>query len=102
MGLPIPSSTYKPIVIEASSYDETGRVVSFDDIDTPQREYILNVSIIVYSGTALVNLEGKSGGKKIKLPAGLPFDFPVAAGEIFIQGLGGPCEACVVGALYGG
>lgn len=102
MPLPIGMNTHTPIVIEAATYDETGLVVSFDDLTTDQKEKIVGVSILVYTGTALVNLEGDPNGKKIKIPSGIPFDFGVGTDKIFIKGLGGSCEACIVGAMFEG
>ena len=96
MSLPILSKTFTPIVIERTTYDATGVNVPFIDAHLGVATLVTFVSLFVYSGTALVNLNGVSSGKFVELPAGTPFDYPVGTSSIWVKGKGGSCDVGIV------
>jgi hypothetical protein len=100
MSLPLPARTRLPIVVPKTLYNATGVIVSFDDPGTPVHEQVVSVSIMCYSGVALVNLDGLAAGPFIELPAGSSFDFEVATQQVFVKASGGTCEIAIVAAKY--
>jgi hypothetical protein len=88
-----------PFVQPKDTYDTTGKAVAFRETNGHSLMQSAHVSFVVYTGTALVALNGSIAGPFIELKAPWSFDFPIATDSLFIKGLGGPCEVAVVAAI---
>lgn len=88
-----------PFTSPRGSYDTTGRPVSFRNPGDQSPTRTTHVSFVVYTGTALIALDGNSAGPFVELEEKGVFDFPIETECVYIKGKGGTAEVCVVAAL---
>lgn len=88
-----------PFTSERQTYTTTGRAVSFRRGSSAVPLKTVHVSLYVYTGTALVALDGSTAGPFIELAPEQAFDFPIATEAIYVKGSGGDCEVAVVAAI---
>lgn len=84
-----PNSAFVPFVSERATYTITGASI------VPPRKLVY-VTMKVYTGNALVSLDGDPAGKFVEVDDGEGFSLPVSTHSLYIKGLGGDCEVCVV------
>lgn len=88
-----------PFTVARATYNTTGRAVSFRRNNSPLALTTTHVTFRVYTGVALVALDGSIAGPFIELGTNESFDFPIATEALYIKGLGGDCEVAVVAAI---
>lgn len=88
-----------PFTSPKTSYDTVGAAVAFRRAGSIQPRRSAHVTMYVYSGTALIALDGDKDGPFIELGAGGSFDFPIETEAVYIKGVGGATEVAVVAAI---
>lgn len=88
-----------PFTSPRTSYDTTGAAVSFRRQGSTQPRRSTHLSLYVYTGTALVALDGNVSGPFIELGAGAAFDFPIETEAVYVKGSGAATEVAVVAAI---
>jgi hypothetical protein len=88
-----------PFPVARATYDATGRAVSFRLVGGSAPIRTAHITFIVYTGTALISLNGDVAGPFIELEVKGAFDFPIETESVFIKGKGAATEVCVVAAL---
>ena len=92
----------KPFTSPKQAYDTVGRVISFRSLEDTKSHiprYAVHITLMVYSGEALISLNGKMEGPYIELPPMGAFDFPVATDSVYCKAKSGTTEISLVAAL---
>ena len=88
-----------PFTVPRGTYNSTGEVVSFRRSGAYAPLRSAHIAIFVYSGTALVALDGNASGPFIEIEPEGALDFPVATTEVYVKAKTTPCEVGIVAAL---
>jgi hypothetical protein len=89
----------KPFTIPRDTYTTVGKAAVFRLPNSTTHLLSSHVSFVIYTGSALVALDGNINGPFIELTSPWSFDFPVATNALYIKGNGGNCEVAVVAAV---